>query len=89
MNELKNEAKKVHFPEGEEIADQALAYAYLDQKLIKEGQKLYEEVLGKMEARHAPFIKRFYLLRQLLNNGDIDTTSIKKYLNKLYELIKT
>jgi len=89
VNELKNEAKKVHFPEGEEIADQALAYAYLDQKLIKEGQKLYEEVLGKMEARHAPFIKRFYLLRQLLNNGDIDTTSIKKYLNKLYELIKT
>lgn len=89
VNELKNEAKKVHFPEGEEIADQGLAYAYMNQNLIKEGQKLYEEVLDRMEARHAPFIKRFYLLRQLLNSGDIETPSIRKYLSRLYEIIRT
>ncbi len=74
--ELVQLAKKIDFPEGEEMANQALANFYLKHGLKKEGVALYEEVLSRMERRNAPVIKRFNILRQLVNasisEGDHD-----------------
>ncbi|WP_298547163.1 HAMP domain-containing sensor histidine kinase [uncultured Parabacteroides sp.] len=67
--ELVELARQVGYPEGEEMANQALANYYLSHGLKKEGAELYEEVLDRMEKRNAPIIKRFNILRSLLNNS--------------------
>ena len=67
--ELVELARRLDFPEGEEMANQALANYYLSHGLKKEGADLYEEVLNHMEKRNAPIIKRFNILRSLLNSS--------------------
>jgi len=83
VKQMMGQAKILHYPEGEEIAQQGLAFSYFSQNLIKEGQELYEEVLEKMKKRNAPLSKRVNILRQLLNNEEISIASHKYYLNEL------
>lgn len=66
--ELVDLARKLDYPEGEEMANQALANYYLNHGLKEEGVALYEEVLDHMEKRDAPVVKRFNILRQILAN---------------------
>jgi len=88
VNKMKAEARKVGYPEGEEIAEQGLAFAYFKENLTAEGLKLYEDVLAKMEARNAPIVKRFNIIRQLLNNDDAGLDLHKRCLEKLNRYIK-
>ena len=87
VNALKHLSVKLDFDEGLEIANQALADFYFNRNLPEEGKKLYEEVLVSMEKRNAPMIKRFNILRQLVNKN-IDRASHDYYLEKLYDYIR-
>jgi len=87
VKQMEADAKKLHFPEGEEMALQGLAFSYFSQNLMKEGKELYDEVLNKMRKRNAPLSKRFYILRQMLNNEDIGTAAHKPYLDELGKYI--
>lgn len=86
VNDLKYLSIKLEYDEGIEIANQALADFYFNRNLSEEGKKLYEEVLASMEKRNAPMIKRFNILRQLVNK-EIDRPSHDRYLEKLHEYI--
>lgn len=69
VHELVELARKLNYPEGEEMANQALANYYMKHGLKKEAVLLYKEILAGMEKRNAPVIKRFNILRNLLNEG--------------------
>ena len=86
VDELKRLSRKLNYEEGMEIANQALADFYFNRGLSEEGQRLYEEVLENMENRNAPLIKRFNILRQLVNKGS-DKEAHVRYLAKLHEYI--
>ncbi len=66
VSALKEEAVTLKFPEGMEMANQALADFYLSNNLEEEGVALYEEVINSMEMRNAPLIKRVNIIRQLM-----------------------
>jgi len=63
---LKQFSDQVNFPEGKEMADQAMADFYFVNKMPEEGERLYLDVLRKMKNRNAPMIKSFNILRQLM-----------------------
>lgn len=67
IRQLKEQARQLQYPEGLDIADQALANFYIKTGLNKEGVQLYEEVLEKMEQEKAPLIKRVNIIRQLIS----------------------
>lgn len=67
VQELRNLSDRLNFPEGKEMADQALANFYKERNLIPEALDLYESVLVRMDKRGAPLIKRFRLIRILVN----------------------
>lgn len=67
INSLKSLAMALNFPDGKDMANQALADYYLANNLPEEGVKLYEEVLTEMEQRNAPLIKQVNIIRQLVN----------------------
>lgn len=84
---LKQEAENLKFPEGLEMANQALADFYLSNNLGEEGVALYEEVLKSMEMRNAPLIKRINIIRQLMNKAH--TSDLKmKYTRRLDDYVK-
>lgn len=87
VNSLKQLALELNFPDGKDMANQALANYYLDNELQEEGITLYEEILSEMEKRDVPLIKRLNIIRQLLNTP----TGLKKrldYLNRMAYYIK-
>lgn len=67
VEELKAFSERIGFPEGKEMADQALADFYFINKLPAEAEALYMDVYRRMEERNAPLIKRINILRQLFN----------------------
>lgn len=79
---VREQARRLGYADGEDVADQALANYYMNIGLIGEGMKLYEEVLDRMEKREAPLMKRIYIVRQLLNQ-DIEGDKMIHYLDKL------
>lgn len=82
VDDLKAFAKKYNFPDGEDMANQALADYYLGEGLSDEGVELYEEVLHSMERRNIPLIKQINIIRQLLRNN-IDIQKQIYYLDKI------
>lgn len=84
---VKEQARDLNYPEGEEMVDQALANYYMERGLIDDGIKLYEEVFQRMEARDAPLVKRIYIIRQLENNSNVSAEKRYFYLDKLNEYI--
>ncbi|MCK9160994.1 MAG: HAMP domain-containing histidine kinase [Bacteroidaceae bacterium] len=63
-------ARKIHYPNGEEIANHALANFYLNTGMQEEGIRLYNESLVHMTKRGAPIKRRIYVLRQLINKDN-------------------
>lgn len=86
-NKMKEEALRLNYPEGVEMAGQALANYYINSGLIDDGIRLYEEVFEQMEARNAPLVKRIYIIRQLENNSTVSPEKRYYYLGKLNEYI--
>lgn len=83
---LREEAGRLKFPEGMEMANQALADFYLSNNLGEEGVALYEEVILSMEMRNAPLIKRINIVRQLMNKA-LDPDIRMKYVKRLDDYI--
>lgn len=79
---LKALSRKLDFPDGIDMANQALADFYFTTGLTEEGIALYEDVLRDMEERNAPLAKRFTIIRHL-QNKDINATKRLFYLEKL------
>lgn len=82
VRRLKKQAEQLQYSAGLEIADQALANFYVATGLHNEGARLYEETLEKMEEENAPLVKRYNILRQLINISDQASTRIR-YLQML------
>lgn len=82
VRQLKKQAEQLAYPAGEEIADQALANFYIATGLHNEGVHLYEEILEKMEQENAPLVKRYNIVRQLINVSEQVSTRIR-YLQVL------
>lgn len=82
---LKKLSKELNYPEGENLANQALADYYYKNGLRKESLSLCMDLFKKMEAENAPLARRIALIRQMQNmNGEtIDTDTRIYYLNKL------
>lgn len=87
VDDLKEEATSLNFPEGIEMANQALADFYLSNNLGEEGVALYEEVIHSMEMRNAPLIKRVNIIRQLMNKA-LDPEMRLKYVKRLDDYIR-
>lgn len=87
VNELKALAKELNYPDGGDMANQALGNYYFDNDLKTEGVALYEEVLTRMEKRDAPLMKRVYIIRQLMNRAPGSELQLK-YLNRLKEYVE-
>lgn len=82
VNALKELSKELNFPDGADMANQALADFYIETGLMSEGVALYEEVLQDMEKRDAPLSKRITIIRHILNKGGTNEIR-KRYLEKL------
>lgn len=88
VEQMINDSKKYQFPDGVEIANQALAIYYFNKNLPREGEQLLNDVLAKMEARNVPLFRRFNVLRLLLEREDLnDETLHRRYLDKLSKYI--
>lgn len=74
VNAMRKQAKALNFPDGLDVADVSLADIYFRTGLEKEGIRLCEGLLSKMEARKALLIKRINVLRLLLTH----TNNIQK-----------
>lgn len=86
VRKLKEQAQQLDYPDGVDMADQALANFYIATGLPNEGVHLYEEILEKMEQEKAPLIKRCNIVRQLIIvPGEISTHI--KYLKVLKNYI--
>ena len=72
-------ARKIHYPNGEEIANHSLANFYLYTGMQEEGIRLYNESLVHMTKQGVPIKRRIYVLRQLINK-DSNTVRHFKYL---------
>lgn len=79
---LKTLSKELDFPDGIDMANQALADFYFSIKFDKEGIALYEEVFQDMEKNNSPLIKRINIIRHL-QNKNIDKSKRLFYLDKL------
>ncbi|MDL2244514.1 HAMP domain-containing histidine kinase [Parabacteroides sp. OttesenSCG-928-J18] len=66
VEELRAFSDKVGFPEGREMADQAMADFYFSNNLQEDAERLYLAVIDRMEKRNAPPVKRYYIIRQLI-----------------------
>lgn len=84
INSLRKLAAELNYPDGIDMADQALADFYLSNDLKKEGLALYEDILSGMEKKNAPMVKRVNIIRQLLNKAPTQEKKLE-YL----ELLKT
>lgn len=82
VNELKELAKELEYPDGIDMANQALADYYISTGLREEGTGLYEEVLAGMEKRNVPLIKRVNVIRQLINRAATNQKCLE-YLDRL------
>lgn len=87
VNKMKALSEELNFPDGKDMANQALAYFYITSNLLDEGVALYEEVLTGMEKRDAPLIKRVNIIRQLLNQEGLPRDKQIHYLDKLNQII--
>lgn len=67
IERLKIQADSLNYPDGKDMANQALANFYFSNQMPEKGAILYEEVLQHMEKRNVPLIKQINIIRQLIN----------------------
>lgn len=83
---LKDLSSELDFPDGIDMANQALADFYFSTGFDAEGIALYEEVFLDMEKRDSPLAKRITIIRHL-QNKNIQASKRLFYLKKLKEYI--
>ena len=83
---LKDLSSELAFPDGIDMANQALADFYFSTGLDAAGIALYEEVFLDMEKRDSPLAKRITVIRHL-QNENIQASKRLFYLKKLKEYI--
>ena len=83
---LKDLSSELDFPDGIDMANQALADFYFSTGFDAEGIALYEEVFLDMEKRDSPLPKRITVIRHL-QNENIQASKRLFYLKKLKEYI--
>jgi len=83
---LKDLSNELDFPDGIDMANQALADFYFSTGFDAEGIALYEEVFLDMEKRDSPLAKRITVIRHL-QNENIQASKRLFYLKKLKEYI--
>ena len=83
---LKDLYSELDFPDGIDMAIQALADFYFSTGFDAEGIALYEEVFLDMEKRDSPLAKRITVIRHL-QNENIQASKRLFYLKKLKEYI--
>lgn len=83
---LKDLSSELDFPDGIDMANQALADFYFSTGFDVEGIALYEEVFLDMEKRDSPLAKRITVIRHL-QNENIQASKRLFYLKKLKEYI--
>lgn len=83
---LKRLSKELDFPDGIDMANQALADFYFATGFDAEGIALYEEVFRDMEKQNSPLVKRITIIRNL-QNKNIDVPKRIYYLEKLKDYI--
>ena len=83
---LKDLSSELDFPDGIDMANQALADFYFSTGFDAEGIALYEEVFLDMEKRDSPLAKRITVIRHL-QNENIQASKRLFYLKKLKEYI--
>ena len=67
-------ANQLGYLDGRDMMRQALANFYIKNKLLKEGEDLYNEILEDMERRDVDLIKRINILRKLfMTCGNFDS----------------
>lgn len=66
VDDLRRFSDKIRFPEGREMADQAMADFYFHNNMSDEAERLYLDVMERMKKRNAPPVKTFNILRQLM-----------------------
>lgn len=83
VDSLKVLATRFNYPDGVDMANQALANFYFNIGLDEEGILLCREILSGMEERNVSRVRWYYVLRQLL------TSDLRlEYLNKLDSCIQ-
>jgi len=87
IEDLKTLSRELPFPEGVEMADMALANFYFSNKMPKEAEETYLDVLRRMEERNAPVIKKYNVIRHLFN-GMPDIPSRLTYLRKAEDILR-
>lgn len=65
-------ARKMHFHDGEELANHSLANFYLNTGMQEEGIRLYNESLARMTKQGVSIKRRIYVLRQLIDKDSND-----------------
>ena len=71
---MEERANQLGYLDGRDMMRQALANFYIKNKLLKEGEDLYNEILEDMERRDVDLIKRINILRQLfMTCGNFDS----------------
>lgn len=65
IKDSEERANQLGYLDGRDMMRQALANFYIKNKLLKEGEDLYNEILEDMERRDVDLIKRINILRQL------------------------
>jgi len=68
VEDLKLLSDRISYPEGHEMAEQGLANFYFKVGMAEEGEELYLTVLRRMEQRDAPLIKKYNIIRHLMNS---------------------
>ncbi|MDH6358630.1 HAMP domain-containing sensor histidine kinase [Parabacteroides sp. PF5-9] len=86
INGFKQFSRKVGSVKGEEAADMNMAYFYLLNNMVEDGEKLYLNVLKSREARNAPIVERVGIFVQLFNHVD-NTEKRVVYLKQAEALI--
>lgn len=87
VSAMKALAEQLNFPDGKDMANQALANYYVSSNFSTEGIELYEEILADMEKREVSLIKRLNIIRHLINERLPKAKRIH-YLEKLNQYIK-
>ncbi|MDL2208928.1 HAMP domain-containing histidine kinase [Parabacteroides sp. OttesenSCG-928-O15] len=90
VEKMKTLSREMDYPIGIEMADQNLAYFYFLNNMPEDGERVYLDVLDRMEKRKAPLVQQIALLVQLFQftPGDNRMTYVKKAEDYIAELRK-
>lgn len=70
-------ADQLAYPDGKDMAKQALANFYIRNRLYEEGEDLYNEILLGMEDRGVPLVKQMYIIQQLFTVSKSSKSRLK------------